>query len=101
MLFPGPPHADKKELQKVAHIGDSVKLVCPVSGFPQPMVEWSKDGEEVDFTWDRHRVGRKHLKIRHLTEDDTGVFVCKAINGFGSDQVRIDLIVVGRESPAE
>lgn len=62
------------------------------------MVEWSKNGEIIDFMWDRHKTGRKSLKIKHVTEDDTGIFTCKGINGFGSEEVRIELIIVGKTS---
>lgn len=59
------------------------------------MVEWSKNGEIIDFMWDRHRTGGRSLKIKDVTEDDTGIFTCKGINGFGSVDVRIELIIVG------
>ena len=59
------------------------------------MVEWSKNGEIIDFMWDRHRTGGRSLKIKDVTEDDTGIFTCKGINGFGSVDIRIELIIVG------
>ena len=75
-------------------IGENIKLVCPIVGFPTPIVEWSKNGEKIDYMWERHKTTRKALKIKQITEDDTGIFTCKAINGFGSEEVRIELIVV-------
>jgi hypothetical protein len=59
------------------------------------MVEWSKNGDKIDFTWDRHKAAKRYLKIKNVNEDDTGVFVCKGINGFGSETVRIELIIIG------
>ena len=50
---------------------------------------------QVDFTWERHKAAKRYLKIKNANEDDTGVFVCKGINGFGSDTVRVELIIVG------
>ena len=79
----------------LGRIGETVRLVCPITGYPTPIVEWSKNGEKIDFMWERHLTGRKSLKIKNANEDDTGVFTCKAINGFGSEEVRIELIVVG------
>ena len=93
--IPGPPQAEQKELKKIGRIGETVRLVCPITGYPTPIVEWSKNGEKIDFMWERHLTGRKSLKIKNANEDDTGVFTCKAINGFGSEEVRIELIVVG------
>ena len=75
-------------------IGENIKLVCPIFGFPTPIVEWTKNGEKIDYMWERHRTTRKALKISRITEDDTGIFTCKGINGFGSEEVRIELIVV-------
>ena len=83
-------------MKKIGRIGETVRLVCPITGYPAPMVEWSKNGEKIDFMWERHLTGRKSLKIKNANEDDTGVFTCKAINGFGSEEVRIELIVVGK-----
>ena len=80
----GPPHAEQKELKKIGRIGDTIRLICPVSGFPKPMVEWSKNGEIIDFMWDRHKKGGKSLKIKHVTEDDTGIFTCKGINAINT-----------------
>lgn len=59
------------------------------------MIEWSKNGETIDFMWERHRTKKKSLKIKKVNVDDTGVFTCKGINGFGSEEVRVELIVVG------
>ena len=53
-------------------------------------------GESIDFTWSRYKVNKKVLKIKSAELEDTGVFNCKGINGFGSDTVRIELIVVGK-----
>jgi hypothetical protein len=93
-VISGPPQAEQKELKKVGRIGENIKLVCPIVGFPTPIVEWSKNGEKIDYMWERHRTGRKSLKITNANEDDTGIFSCKGINGFGSEEVRIELIVV-------
>lgn len=78
----------------MGRIGENIKLTCPIVGFPTPMVEWYKNGEKIDYMWERHKTSRKSLKIKHISEDDTGVFTCKGINGFGSEEVRIELIVV-------
>lgn len=48
------------------------------------------------MTWIRYRKSKNFLKIRAATEADTGVYACKAVNGFGSDGARIELVVVGK-----
>ena len=41
-LSKGPPVKKEEMVTVVARHGDDVKLVCPVHGSPQPIVEWSK-----------------------------------------------------------
>merc|ERR1712233_97368 len=36
----------------------------------------------------------KALKIKKSQEDDTGIYICKGVNGFGNVEVRVDLIVI-------
>ncbi len=43
-------------------------------------------------------MNNKVLKIKSAELEDTGVFNCKGVNGFGSDTVRLELIVVGKET---
>ena len=50
----------------------------------------------IDYSWIRMKVNKKQLKIRSVTDEDTGVYVCKGINGFGSQQIRIELIAIGK-----
>jgi len=90
----GPPVA-RSEIEKVvARVGEDLKIVCPVEGNPTPIIRWYKDGEVIDHTWTRLNTQKRLLKIKSLEREDTGVLVCKGINGFGSAQVRIELIVI-------
>ena len=83
----------------ITNIFQNVKLSCPITGNPQPLIEWTKNGETIDFTWTRYKTNTKKgfLKIlKPLDSDlDSGVFICKGINGFGTEQVQIELIVKG------
>ena len=38
------------------------------------------------------------LKIKQPKLDDTGIFVCRGINGFGKTEVNIQLIVNGKRN---
>ena len=40
----GPPQRKKKVETVLAKPGEDVKIVCPVYGSPQPIIEWSKVG---------------------------------------------------------
>ena len=83
-------------------VTQDVKLLCPISGNPQPIIEWSKDGETIDFTWSRYKTNPKKGFLKFLKpldlKLDNGIFVCKGINGFGTEQVRMHLLVEGKSS---
>lgn len=89
----GPPRRRKESEIVVARPGEEVKLICPIYGSPQPIIEWEKDGEVVDYTWTRVKTNKSYLKLRGAQSSDTGVFYCRGVNGFGSVRVRIELIV--------
>ena len=55
----------------------------------------SQGEEKIDYSWIRIRTAKKLIKIRNVVEEDTGVYYCKGVNGFGNTQVRVDLIVIG------
>jgi Immunoglobulin I-set domain len=56
---------------------------------PPPLVTWLKDGEEVNIGWERYRIVKHDtLQVRDVELDDTGIFVCRATNGFGSVEVQ-------------
>jgi hypothetical protein len=40
-------------VKHVVRIGQDVKLKCSIESFPPPLFSWSKEGETIDFTWDR------------------------------------------------
>jgi hypothetical protein len=44
---------------------------------------------------------KKSLKIKDATLDDTGIYMCKGTNGFGSQDSRIDLIVIGKTADVD
>lgn len=98
-LGAGPPTADKKEVTRVARLGEKeVRLTCPMSGFPAPIISWTKGKEDItNYEWIRYKTVRKSLRIRDVAKEDTGIYVCKGTNGFGSEEIRIDLIVIGKK----
>ncbi len=85
-------------MKQVGRVDATVRLKCPISSSPPTMYEWYKDNEKIDYTWERYKTKQdsKWLRIKRANEDDTGVYVCKAVNGFGSETVRIELIVIGK-----
>lgn len=97
------PHV-RPELQSpvVRPVGANVHLPCPVyddgSGFM--FYEWSReDGHQLDpFSTPRIRYNDKRvLKIKSAVVSDSGVYRCKAINGFGFVLTSVTLKIVPTE----
>jgi len=79
--------------------GEALRLGCPVDGGAvrgrsPPIITWYKDGEEVSVGWERYRVRHDALYIRSMEVDDSGVFVCRATNGFGRVDVKYLVLVL-------
>ncbi|XP_028293822.1 fibroblast growth factor receptor-like 1 [Gouania willdenowi] len=91
----GPPRVSEKVAHRqTARLGTAIKLPCPVEGDPPPLIMWTKDGRNIHSGWIRFRILRMGLKIKEVEADDTGTYVCKATNGFGSVNVNYTLIVI-------
>lgn len=73
--------------------GEVLQLECIAEGLPTPTNEWRKEGEESV----KHRViVEGHgtlLKIKDITKEDQGVYICEAKNEMGSDQQRFRVLV--------
>ena len=54
-----------------------VVLSCDASGFPEPSLTWTKDGQVVSQS--------EQLNIQRSDRSDTGMYVCTARNGVGQD----------------
>lgn len=92
----GPPRvSDKVVHRQSARLGSAIKLPCPVDGDPPPLIMWTKDGRNIHSGWIRFRILRSGLKIKEVEADDTGTYICKATNGFGSVNINYTLIVIG------
>uniref|UniRef100_A0A8C2ZED3 Fibroblast growth factor receptor like 1 n=1 Tax=Cyclopterus lumpus TaxID=8103 RepID=A0A8C2ZED3_CYCLU len=94
--FIGPPRVSEKVAHRqMARLGSAIKLPCPVEGDPPPLIMWTKDGRNIHSGWIRFRILRIGLKIKEVEADDTGTYICKATNGFGSVNINYTLIVIG------
>ncbi|CAG7832719.1 unnamed protein product [Allacma fusca] len=93
----GPPvlvdEGDKSNV--VTHVRENAELDCPLIGNPPPLYEWSKGGERIDEKWDRFSLIQGRLIIRSVIHEDSGSYVCRAINGFGLNSFSTQLTVTG------
>ncbi|XP_070210630.1 fibroblast growth factor receptor-like 1, partial [Littorina saxatilis] len=95
----GPPRViDKPHHRHLAKRGKNTRLVCPVEADPTPFTEWKKDGEKINSAWTRFKVNQDgNLRIREVEMADSGLYVCRATNGFGSISINYTVIVLDEE----
>jgi hypothetical protein len=42
LVVSGPPLSTRQDVKEIRKIGETIKLICPVDGFPEPIYEWWK-----------------------------------------------------------
>ncbi|GFX98825.1 fibroblast growth factor receptor [Trichonephila clavipes] len=80
-------------------LGQKCKLRCPVSGNPQPTLEWFKvtpNGSLESVA--NSSISRNHLHIHSFSEEDQGVYWCKASNPHGTVATNFTVRVAGESS---
>ncbi|XP_054708226.1 fibroblast growth factor receptor-like 1 [Uloborus diversus] len=90
------------DLERIVPEGTTVQLPCPIEADPDTLFfEWYRNRQPLDaFADERFRIqGNGVLRIKSVIPEDTGLFVCRAVNGFGKADVNVTLIVLG--SPDE
>ena len=102
LIATGPPHlvTSRYVRRHLVRPGDRLRLPCPVRANPPALVTWYKDAGTIHLGWDRYRVRADDwtLSVRDVQLDDTGIFTCRATNGFGSIDITY-LVFVSREPP--
>lgn len=77
-------------------VGKNVSLPCPVEKGSDLHFSWHKDGSIVYSDLEHYKETRKGvLHIYNTTVEDSGVYVCQAVNGFGTAEISIKLVVQG------
>ncbi|CAI2315280.1 unnamed protein product [Caenorhabditis sp. 36 PRJEB53466] len=61
--------------------GEAVSLTCPVSGYPKPVVKWTKDGSPLALSKSVSMEGTTVL-IGAANYTDAGIYSCEAVNEY-------------------
>ena len=60
-------------------------------------VQW-QDGDSITAGWERFKTTNHGLRIKEALVDDSGTYTCKGVNGFGSEQISLEIVIVGTSS---
>jgi len=77
--------------------GDNFRLLCEVFGYPQPVVEWTKDDEKLPED-ERYDVSNNTLTIKGIKPEDRAHYNCTANNGFGVYHKQILVRVIDKHA---
>uniref|UniRef100_A0A8D0H1Q6 Neuronal cell adhesion molecule n=1 Tax=Sphenodon punctatus TaxID=8508 RepID=A0A8D0H1Q6_SPHPU len=88
LLTPTGSTSNKIELR-----GNTLSLECIAEGLPTPVIRWNKEGGELPINRTVYENFKKTLKIRTISEADSGKYKCVARNLLGSTHHTITVTV--------
>ena len=73
--------------------GGSVTMTCSSEGLPAPQITWSKKS---DHGKPQLLSGNGTLTLTAMRMEDSGIYVCEAVNPVGRDSKEVELMVQGK-----
>ncbi|KAL3866673.1 hypothetical protein ACJMK2_043954 [Sinanodonta woodiana] len=89
----GPPTLRKVDSEKSVCLNDHVTIICEAAGFPPPILEWRKNGSDMETNTTRIYVLSGGLYIQSFTAHDSGEYTCIAKSEEFSDTDRANIHV--------
>ncbi|XP_068097693.1 basement membrane-specific heparan sulfate proteoglycan core protein isoform X5 [Hyperolius riggenbachi] len=70
--------------------GQTVELNCVVASYPLAVVTWHRPGRPLS---PNHQVYGSRLRILQASSSDSGEYICRVTNGFGSQEASITITI--------
>ena len=83
----GPPEINSRR-EKSVKFNSTLQVDCLVRGFPQPEVNWTRNGKLLDT--------KNKLTITYMSYGDAGQYTCSANNSEGKNEAAFQVIVTGK-----
>ncbi|XP_023215993.1 neogenin-like isoform X2 [Centruroides sculpturatus] len=93
-----PPYFGKKPQNKYAYEKEDLEFECEIHGFPEPSVQWVKDGDLIIQSEYFQLINGYNLRILGLVRSDMGIYQCIGSNPSGNTQSSAQLVIL---DPAE
>ena len=93
LFFPVKPHLLSDPEDMTVTTGQNVKMVCNVSGDPEPQIIWRR--EDGNLPPERSVQDKNSFAISQVVPQDEGVYICEAHNIVGTLTVSASLSVHG------
>ena len=71
-------------------------MICCNSGYPLPVIHWSKNGREIPRHVESMKQRKWSLELEVITSQDSGEYNCAASNLHGSVNFTFTLTVLGK-----
>lgn len=98
--FSDAPKGPRLTNQVIYLVSSQIRLKCPVINYANAkttFVEWTRNNMPIEYN-SRYFVSVNGLlRIDMALPEDSGIYNCKAINGFGSSSANITVDVIGNE----
>ncbi|RWS14532.1 Fibroblast growth factor receptor-like 1 [Dinothrombium tinctorium] len=95
--YKGMPRLAPKKIPKqpiIYPIGATVVLECPFKSSTTMFVQWYRQNEPVDEFGKYTITNRGELRFEDASVEDSGTYVCEAVNGFGSTKATLTIAVL-------
>lgn len=102
VLAEGPPRKLESEEHRsitFAHVNETITLKCPVESYSefQMFVDWTKGNISLYSEKGYEITNKGFLKIKSVTKEQSGIYTCEAVNGYGFTRVNLTLVVINEE----